>query len=84
MISSNEIEKIELNPFFTKKLKKKRKTMTVGWAQLLVLVIVGMVLFGNLPKIVRDLGKSAEEASDSVNRIKNKLAEKESSSKEGK
>nr|BBQ05358.1 twin-arginine translocase TatA [Hemiarma marina] len=58
--------------------------MTVGWAQLLVLVIVGMVLFGNLPKIVRDLGKSAEEASDSVNRIKNKLAEKESSSKEGK
>jgi len=34
---------------------KDAHSMSVGFGQLLILIVIGMLLFGNLPKIMKDL-----------------------------
>ena len=49
--------------------------MSIGFGQILVLVLIAVLLFGNLPKVIKDLGKGTSEAIKEIKSTYNKVSE---------
>lgn len=54
--------------------------MSIGITQLIILIIIGILLFGNLPKILKDLGSGIVALKKEVNKTEGEK-EKELSEK---
>lgn len=49
--------------------------MSIGITQLIILIIIGILLFGNLPKILKDLGSGIVALKKEVNNAGDKTKE---------
>ena len=51
--------------------------MTISLGQIFVVLIVGLIMFGNFPNILRDLSKGLKKVMEPVEKSNNDLPDKE-------
>jgi len=42
--------------FLSESFGKKRKKMSIGITQLILILVIGIIFFGNIPKLFKDVG----------------------------